>query len=52
MIKHHIYHFLKSISSERSSNSLWGSDVLQFSEFINPFCFITLLNSWYYWFIF
>ena len=35
MIKQQIYHFLKFILSERSSNNLWAADVLLFSEFIN-----------------
>ena len=33
--KQHIYYFSLSFLSVRLSNSLWGSDVLLFSEFIN-----------------
>ena len=36
MIKQHVYHlFFKFILSKSLSNSLWGSDFLLFSEFIN-----------------
>ena len=53
MIREHIYHlFFKFILSEILSNSLAGSDVLLFSEFMNIdsvlyYGFIKFIKLWY-----